>query len=26
MNSLSDRAVEIFLGLEDGEPWEDFIA
>lgn len=23
--SLSDRGVEVFLGLEDGEPWEDFI-
>lgn len=25
MKSLADRGVEVFLGLEDGEPWEDFI-
>jgi len=26
VRSMSDRAVEIFLGLEDGDPWEDFIS
>lgn len=25
LRSLSERGVEVFMGLEDGEPWEDFI-
>ena len=25
LTTLNDRAVEVFLGLEDGEPWEGFV-